>query len=138
MLEEVRDLFEASPKVVAVVKEEATKKQEEGKEQEEKEQEVQEEVVVPKALAGVSMILLEKIRAKEKEKKAKEMYQVGGCYLCFWHLPFSCSLLLQFLFVPGQGRRAANEETEEAANHRQDCQGDQVSDTLSYFWFSCS
>ena len=79
VLEKARDLFEAAPKVAAVLQEAALKKQEEGKEQE-KEQEVQKEVMVPKALAGVSMSLLEKIRAKEKEKKAREMYQVGGCY----------------------------------------------------------
>merc|ERR1719430_1048537 len=63
MLESARNLFEAAPRVSKVLEEVAV----EGK--------VEEKVAeVPKALAGVSMSLLERIRAKEKEKKAREIY----------------------------------------------------------------
>ena len=71
MLESARNLFEAAPRVSKVLEEVAV----EGK-VEEKVEKVEEKKVaeVPKALAGVSMSLLERIRAKEKEKKAREMY----------------------------------------------------------------
>ena len=68
MLEAARDLFEAAPKVATVLEEAATNIEAEKK----KEADVapEEKVkVVPKVLAGVSMSLIEKIRAKEREKK---------------------------------------------------------------------
>ena len=71
MLEAARDLFEAAPKVATVLEEAASNVEGEKKETggivapatEEKVK------VVPKVLAGVSMSLIEKIRAKEREKK---------------------------------------------------------------------
>jgi len=83
MLEAARDLFEAAPKVATALEQAAinsegggTKKEGGGeiKEAGNDEAEVK-KTVVPKALTGVSMSLIEKIRAKEREKKAREMYQ---------------------------------------------------------------
>jgi len=73
-----RDLFEAAPKVANVLEQVASNVEAEKKETEgivapaATEEKVK---VVPKVLAGVSMSLIEKIRAKEREKKAREMYQ---------------------------------------------------------------
>ena len=71
MLEAARDLFEAAPKVATVLEEaasnvEAEKKETDGIVAPATEEKVK---VVPKVLAGVSMSLIEKIRAKEREKK---------------------------------------------------------------------
>ena len=76
MLEAARDLFEAAPKVANVLETvasnvEAEKKKETGEVNEILVPAATEEKVkvVPKVLAGVSMSLIEKIRAKEREKK---------------------------------------------------------------------
>ena len=76
MLEAARDLFEAAPKVANVLETvasnvEAEKKKETGEVNEILVPGATEEKVkvVPKVLAGVSMSLIEKIRAKEREKK---------------------------------------------------------------------
>lgn len=76
MLEAARDLFEAAPKVANVLETvasnvEAEKKKETGEVNEILAPAATEEKVkvVPKVLAGVSMSLIEKIRAKEREKK---------------------------------------------------------------------
>ena len=71
MLEAARDLFEAAPKVATVLEEaasnvEAEKKETDGIVAPATEEKVK---VVPKVLAGVSMSLIDKIRAKEREKK---------------------------------------------------------------------
>ena len=76
MLEAARDLFEAAPKVANVLEQVASNVDAEKKKEEETgcvdgivaatEEKVK---VVPKVLAGVSMSLIEKIRAKEREKK---------------------------------------------------------------------
>lgn len=86
MLEAARDLFEAAPKVATVLEEVASNVESEKKETvdgivapayEEKGK------VVPKVLTGVSMSLIEKIRAKEREKKVQEyetqMSRMGFC-----------------------------------------------------------
>ena len=76
MLEAARDLFEAAPKVANVLETvasnvEAEKKKETGEVNEILVPAATEEKVkvVPKVLAGVSLSLIEKIRAKEREKK---------------------------------------------------------------------
>ena len=78
MLEAARDLFEAAPKVANVLEQVASNVETEKKKKEETEvvdgivapAATEEKVkVVPKVLAGVSMSLIEKIRAKEREKK---------------------------------------------------------------------
>lgn len=73
MLEAARNLFEAAPKVATVLEEaasnvEAEKKETDGIVAPATEEKVK---VVPKVLAGVSMSLIEKIRAKEREKKVR-------------------------------------------------------------------
>ena len=73
MLEAARNLFEAAPKVATVLEEaasnvEAEKKETDGIVAPATEEKVK---VVPKALAGVPMSLIEKIRAKEREKKVR-------------------------------------------------------------------
>ncbi len=60
MLEQARDLFEAAPRITAVL------------------EEVGQVAAVPKVLASVPMPLLKRIRAKEAEKMAREMYQDKG------------------------------------------------------------
>jgi len=75
MLEAARDLFEAAPKVATVLEEAATNIDAEEKKKETDVAPEEKVKVVPKVLAGVSMSLIEKIRAKEREKKAREMYQ---------------------------------------------------------------
>jgi len=86
VLETARSLFEAAPRVAAVL-EEVAARAEQGKEQKEakevaKEAKEAKEVVpsapVPKSLASVPLSLLERVRAKEREKKAREMYQDKG------------------------------------------------------------
>ena len=79
MLEAARDLFEAAPKVATALEQAAinsevggTKKEGGG---EIKEAEVK-KTVVPKALTGVSMSLIEKIRAKEREKKVDNLHHI--------------------------------------------------------------
>jgi chromatin licensing and DNA replication factor 1 len=74
MLEQARDLFEAAPRVSAVLEEVAGKVAEE----QPVVPPVEKPKAVPKALASVPTSLLERIRAKEAEKKAKEMYQDKG------------------------------------------------------------
>ena len=79
MLEAARDLFEAAPKVADVLEQVASNVEAEKKKKKEETEVVdgivapaatEEKVkVVPKVLAGVSMSLIEKIRAKEREKK---------------------------------------------------------------------
>ena len=82
MLEAARDLFEAAPKVATALEQAAinsegggTKKEGGGeiKEVGNEEAEVK-KTVVPKALTGVSMSLIEKIRAKEREKKVDNLH----------------------------------------------------------------
>ena len=73
MLEAARNLFEAAPRVATVLEEassnvEAEKKETDGIVAPATEEKVK---VVPKALAGVPMSLIEKIRAKEREKKVR-------------------------------------------------------------------
>ena len=84
MLEAARDLFEAAPKVATALEQAAinsegggTKKEGGGeiKEVGNEEAEVK-KTVVPKALTGVSMSLIEKIRAKEREKKVDNLHHI--------------------------------------------------------------
>ena len=71
MLEAARNLFEAAPKVATVLEEAASNVEVEKKDAVAKivAPPTEEVKVVPKVLAGVSMSLIEKIRAKEREKK---------------------------------------------------------------------
>ena len=84
MLEAARDLFEAAPKVATALEQAAinskgggTKKEGGGeiKEVGNEEAEVK-KTVVPKALTGVSMSLIEKIRAKERDKKVDNLHHI--------------------------------------------------------------
>jgi len=74
MLESARNLFEAAPRVSKVLEQVAVEGEETAGEKAQEKVEEEKVAEVPKALAGVSMSLLERIRAKEKEKKAREMY----------------------------------------------------------------
>merc|ERR1712226_1121702 len=78
VLEKARDLFEVNPQVSAILEQVADKTLKEKEETKKVVEKVEVKVVppvVPKALSTVPMSLLEKIRAKEREKKAKDMYQ---------------------------------------------------------------
>jgi len=80
VLEKARDLFEANPKVAAAMEKVAqtvSQKDAGGNDKDDTQKVVVEVPIakpVPKALASVPLSLLEKIRAKEAEKKAREMY----------------------------------------------------------------
>ena len=75
MLEAARNLFEAAPKVATVLEEAASNLEVEKKDAVAGAKiaapPTEEVKVVPKVLAGVSMSLIEKIRAKEREKKVE-------------------------------------------------------------------
>ena len=77
MLEAARDLFEAAPKVAIALEQAAINSEGGGeiKEAGNEEAEVK-KTVVPKALTGVSMSLIEKIRAKEREKKVDNLHHI--------------------------------------------------------------